>query len=202
MKGMKEASLDPSMRQTVEALLAGGVVLYPTDTVWGLGCMAGDENALGRLALLKQRPAGKSMLVLLAAEAAQPLATNPAVRRLLLESERPTTVVVPAGLGLVESLVERRWVSPLLLAADGSLGIRVPRTPWIAALLAHLPGALVSTSANFAGQPTPTGFDDIDPRLRATVDFCVPNLPQHEGCGAASRLVKVEEGGTVVVLRD
>lgn len=182
------------VEQTIQVLKSGGTILYPTDTIWGLGCDARNAEAVERLYSIKARDHSKSMLVL-------------CTGRMLADSDsmpesadsRPTTFILPA----------ERWrhmlrahLAPNLAAADGSLGIRMPQHRFCQAVIDGLGAPIVSTSANLSGQPSPQGYDDIAAEVKARVDFCVPPLPEFlSGATSGSRIVKLEADGTVTVIR-
>ena len=180
--------MENAITLAVAALRRGGIILYPTDTIWGLGCDARNAAAVERLYDIKERDRSKSMLVL--------------VENGKWESEgdgRPTTYILP----------ESRWrtvlgggVAPNLPAADGSLGLRVPRHAFCQEVLRRLGAPLVSTSANFSGCPSPKAYEEIDEALKRRVDYCVPPLPAF-ACGGSrgSRIVKVESDGSETVIR-
>ena len=135
------------IERALATLNVGGTLLYPTDTIWGIGCDAVNPSAIERVYAIKERDHSKSMLILASAEMLSPEVPSE-VRQLLLESERPTTVVLPA-----------RYVTPTLpqnlLAADGTVGVRVPRMDFCQTLLRLFGRPIVSTSANFSGRPSP-----------------------------------------------
>lgn len=178
----------------VEALRQGRTLLYPTDTLWGVGCDATLPEAVDKLYLLKRRDPAKAMLVLASEAMLFPdLPQN--VADLLLHSPRPTTVVMPA-----------RWlavpVAANLPAADGTVGVRVPRMDFCQRLLAALGHPIVSTSANLSGEPSPATYADISSEFRSRVDCCLPDSPDYPHAPAQpSRIVKVLPTGEVVVLR-
>jgi L-threonylcarbamoyladenylate synthase len=182
------------LNSALAALRAGQTLLYPTDTLWGLGCDATLSAAVDRLYALKRRDPAKAMLVL--ASEAMLCPDLPAVATdLLLHSPRPTTVVMPA-----------EWlalpVAHNLPAADGTVGVRVPRMDFCQKLLAALGHPIVSTSANLSGEPSPATYDDISEALRAQVDCCLPDSPDYPHAPAqASRIVRVLPSGDVTVLR-
>lgn len=196
-KALKNAPWREDAIQTVRALKAGGVVLYPTDTVWGLGCRADDEEALDALYALKGRPGGQPSLVLVDAEGLLEEYANPVPEiawDLLREGggpdSRPMTLVLPGG----------RRVAPALLAEDGSLAIRVVHDPFLQFILRGIDVPLVSTSANLTGQPTPGHFSEIPKAIRAGVDHvCVTGRDRK--CGASSSMVKLDAAGRINILR-
>lgn len=187
---MDNTALDTALH----ALRQGHTLLYPTDTLWGVGCDATLPQAVDKLYLLKRRDPAKAMLVLASEEMLSP-ALPTAVTDLLLHAPRPTTVVMPA-----------RWLTlPVALnlpAADGSLGVRIPRMYFCQKLLAALAHPIVSTSANLSGEPSPATYADISPAFRSRVDCCLPDSPDYPHAPAQpSRIVKVLPSGEVVVLR-
>jgi len=186
--------MNDMIEQALDALIGGGTLLYPTDTIWGIGCDATNASAVERIYAIKERDHAKSMLILVS-EAMLSAGMPEGVRTLLLDGGRPTTVVVPAG--YVEASLPDN-----LLAADGTVGVRVPRMAFCQELLARFGRPVVSTSANFSGKPSPQGYADIEEALKRRVDFCLPDAPQfrHPATGA-SRILKVEADGTVVVIR-
>lgn len=187
---------EEAIQQTVEALRRGGVILYPTDTIWGIGCDARNADAVERLYAIKERDHAKSMLVLIRSE----------VRCRESETDlrpptspRPTTYILP----------RERWqpllgdcVAANLPAADGTLGIRVPDHSFCQEVMRRLGAPLVSTSANLSGRPSPRTYNEIEEELRRRVDYCVPPLPafeSHETRG--SRIVKIDSDGRETVIR-
>lgn len=182
------------INKTVETLLSGGVILYPTDTVWGIGCDASNADAVEKIYSIKHRDHSKSMLLL----ASDSFATGDHAIDLLLHSKnRPTTVIMPLRL-----LPGGMCVAPNLPADDGTLGIRIPRHAFCQEVIRLLGNPIVSTSANFSGQPTPILRSDIDSRLVAMVDYCLPDFPEFaSGTSKPSRIVKLSEGGEIITLR-
>ena len=185
---------DDILERALDALQGGRTLLYPTDTIWGIGCDALDASAIERVYAVKERDHSKSMLVLVTADMLAPDMPQE-VRTLLLDSERPTTVVVPA-----------RYVAlPLpqnLLAADGTVGVRVPRMDFCQALLRGLGHPIVSTSANLSGHPSPQCYDDISEELKDRVDCSLPDDPSfHHLATSSSRILKVTPDGSVMVIR-
>ena len=182
------------LNSALAALRAGQTLLYPTDTLWGLGCDATLPHAVEKLYALKRRDPSKAMLVL-ASEAMLASGLPTEVADLLLRSPRPVTVVMPASWLAIP-------VAHNLPAADGTLGVRVPRMDFCQKLLAALGHPIVSTSANLSGEPSPATYNDISPLLRARVDCCLPDSPDYPHAPArASRIVKVLPSGEVSVLR-
>ena len=185
---------DDIIQNTLDALRSGECILYPTDTVWGIGCDASDSAAVEKIYAIKRRDHAKSMLIL---ADAQTFRTGiEAIDRLLHDSERPTTVIMPAS-----SLPCGFHIAENLLAADGTIGIRIPRHTFCQSVIRILGKPIVSTSANLSGQPTPATYGEIDEALKASVDYCVPDLPEFAGCSQPSRILKVSATGDVITIR-
>lgn len=161
-------TLAADLRQAVEVLKKGGVILYPTDTVWGLGCDATNPEAVARIYSIKQRRESKSMLVL--ADDVPMLERYvdevPEVGYQLLEAAvNPLTIIYDGARGLASNLV----------AADGSVGIRLTSEKFSYELCRRLRRPIVSTSANISGNPTPHNFAEISEQIKEAVDF----IPQY-----------------------
>lgn len=182
-----------NVKTLIDTLLKGGSILYPTDTIWGLGCDATNPSAIEKLYQIKERDHSKSMLILIADE--QMLLRyfphpSPEAIRLLLESERPTTVILPAS----ESSLPSN-----LLAQDGTIGVRIPKHQFCQDLLNLLGRPVVSTSANLSGHPSPTGFQDIEEELKSRVDAIAHNIDTQPAL--PSRIVKITDAGEVLIIR-
>lgn len=179
----------------IETLERGGTLLYPTDTIWGIGCDATCFSAVERLYAIKKRDHSKSMLVLCAdmAMVEQYVSHIGDRERQLLDAERATTVVLP---------MEIKRLACSLPAADGTIGVRIPRMAFCHELLTAFGRPIVSTSANFSGQPSPKCFSDIDTELVQRVDFCVPSGYEEERCERGSRIVKLLPDGGIQILRE
>ncbi len=180
---------------TVSALESGGIILYPTDTIWGIGCDATKGDAVEKIYSIKHRDHSKSMLILCANLAMVERYVGRiegAAKSLLLDSERPTTVILPVeGEGLADNLI----------ASDGTIGVRVPRMDFCQRLLQSFGKPIVSTSANFSGSTSPASFADIDSALAAAVDFVVPQKYELSEQTSSSRIVKMASDGQIVVIR-
>lgn len=181
--------------QALKALSEGKTLLYPTDTIWGIGCDATCAEAVERIYAIKERDHSKSMLILASAEMLSPEMPGE-VCRLLLASERPTTVVVPASY-MTPTLPQN------LLATDGTVGVRVPRMDFCQTLLRLFGRPIVSTSANLSGRPSPQCYADIAEELKQRVDCCLPDLPEYRHLATgSSRILKVNPDGTIAVIRE
>ena len=179
--------------KAVAVLKAGGTLLYPTDTIWGIGCDARNAEAIEKIYAIKQRDHAKSMLILctesLLADCSWATETD----------SRPTTYILPA------SVWRPLFTEPLasnLPADNGSLGIRIVSHDFCKQTIEALGAPIVSTSANLSGEPSPATHAEIDPALMARIDYCVPPEPQWiSGEGRVSRIVLVDEDGTHTIIR-
>ena len=186
------------LKEALAALRAGGVILYPTDTVWGLGCDATRPEAVARVYEIKRRSEAKS-LVLLAADldmVARYVKAVPNIAIDLVEvNDRPMTLIYPDAIcgayGLAQNAV----------AEDGSVGMRIPLPGFWRDLVARFGRPLVSTSANISGEPTPRRFAEISEDIRAAVDYAVPAPLERGATGSASQIIKVGLGGEVEIIR-
>lgn len=189
----------------LKALRAGGTVLYPTDTVWGLGCDATDPAAVARIFEIKQRSDSKS-LVLLAADldmVARYVREIPGIAVDLVEvNDKPMTVIYPGAVAGGPDAPGDRWhLARNAVAEDGSVGIRIPMAEFCRELAFKLGRPIVSTSANISGEPTPRRFSEIPDAVKDAVDFVVPPSFDTESTGAASQIIKVGLGGEVEIIR-
>ena len=192
------------LNQALKVLKEGGVILYPTDTVWGIGCDATNEKAVAKVYEIKRRSGAKS-LVLLASDldmVAMHVKEIPSIAIDLVEvNDAPMTIIYPGA----------QYLAPNAVAEDGSVGIRIPFVDEESAgslkgadfcreLARRLRRPLVSTSANISGEPTPASWKDISDEIKNAVDYCVPrNL--ESGTGRASQIIKLGLRGEVEIIR-
>lgn len=182
----------------VETLRRGGIIIYPTDTVWGIGCDATNEEAVARVKALKGRADAKALITLVsdAAMLERWVDDVPDVALELIEAteegSRPVTIVYDHP---------SRMLAPGLLAPDGTAGIRVCRDPYAAALCRRLRRPIVSTSANFSGQPTPESFAAIDPELIARADYTARYRHDDRSAAQPSSVIRISAGGLFKILR-
>lgn len=180
--------------QAVEVMRHGGVILYPTDTVWGLGCDARNSKAVQRIFEIKQRSEAKALITLVDSIAALDRVVEdiPEVAIQLIEvSTDPVTIIYDRGIG----------VAPELLAEDGSIGVRLTREEFSANLCHALRAPLVSTSANISGAPTPLDFKSIAPEILDAVDYVCKSRRNEPPALKASSVIKISAGGLFKVLR-
>jgi L-threonylcarbamoyladenylate synthase len=164
--------LRDEVKNALDVINQGGIILYPTDTIWGLGCDATNTEAIQKIYALKQRAQEKSMIILLDTEnkLESYIRDVPAIAYDLIEfAENPLTLVMPGA----------KNIPPDLIAADGSVGIRVSKHPFCQQLIQRLRKPLVSTSANISGQPSPQNFSQISDEIIAGVDYVV-DIDQHD----------------------
>lgn len=182
------------MAKAVEVMKDGGIVLYPTDTVWGIGCDATNSEAVKKIYELKQRVDSKSMLVLVGSEGElqRTVRTVPDAAWMLIEAAvRPLTIIYDHPIG----------VAPELLAEDGSLGIRITDELFSKTLCQRLRRPIVSTSANISGQKTPKTFAEIDDAIKNGVDYVVNYRRNDMSPHKSSDIIKVSDSGVVKVIR-
>jgi L-threonylcarbamoyladenylate synthase len=173
--------------QSLEVLKKGGVILYPTDTIWGIGCDATNANAVQRIYQIKQREDTKSMIILLSDEREvlqYVAAPDLQVFDFIEEQVRPTTVIFENAVGLPENLV----------AADGSIGIRIVRDEFCRHLIKRFRKPIVSTSANISGQPSSGSFEDISGSIKSSVDHIVQWRRDDETRSMPSQIVRWTDG--------
>ena len=164
--------LRDEVARALKVVQEGGIILYPTDTIWGIGCDATNTEAIKKILRLKQRDETKSMIILLDTDnkLESYISDVPSLAYDLIEyAENPLTLIMPGA----------RNVSPALISADGSLGVRIVKHDFCQQLIQRLRKPLVSTSANISGRPSPQNFGQIDPEIIDGVDYVV-NLEQHD----------------------
>lgn len=174
------------IKNAVTVLQQGGTILYPTDTVWGIGCSALHEVAIDKVFAIKQRPQEKALIVLLAEakDVLQYVAAPPPDIIAIIESfEVPTTVIYKDALGFPDNAVHE----------DGSIAIRVTTDPFCKALIKRLQQPLVSTSANISGMPAPAIFSGIDKRLLSQVDYVVRYRQNDTVARQPSQIIRIHE---------
>ena len=193
------------LAETLNTLRSGGTILHPTDTVWGLGCDATNPEAVARIFEIKQRSDSKS-LVLLASDldmVAKYVKEIPSIAVDLVEvNDAPMTIIYPEAIAGEPDAPGDRWhLAHNTVAADGSVGIRIPLMEWCRQLVFKLGRPIVSTSANISGEPTPQRFSDIPQEIKDAVDFVVPPSVDTESTGKASQILKVGLRGEIEIIR-
>ena len=173
----------------------GGVILYPTDTVWGIGCDATDADAVKRVFEIKKRCDSKALLLLVdsADRLARYVGSVPAVAWDLIElSDKPLTIIYDGAKNL----------APNLIAEDGSVGIRVTSEAFSNQLCYRFRKAIVSTSANISGEPSPASFHEISDEIKQAVDYIVQSRQNEKISSKSSSIIKLGKGGQVKVIRE
>ena len=193
------------LNEALRTLKEGGTILYPTDTVWGLGCDATNPEAVARIFEIKRRSDSKS-LVLLASDldmVAKYVKEVPSIAVDLVEvNDAPMTIIYPQAKAGGAGKPGDRWhLAHNTVAADGSVGIRIPLMEWCRQLVFKLGRPIVSTSANISGEPTPQRFSDIPQEIKDAVDFVVPPSVDTDSTGKASQILKVGLRGEIEIIR-
>ncbi len=185
---------DIDIRNAVDTLRRGGVILYPTDTVWGIGCDATNEEAVRRIYQIKQRADNKAMLCLVdnANRIQRYFRRVPDVAWDLIDcATQPLTVILSGAQG----------VAPSLLGEDGSLGLRVTQDEFSRQICYRLQRPLVSTSANISGQSSPRYFKEISPEIIDLMDYVVQFRRGDTTPHRPSSIIKLEPDGTIQIIR-
>ena len=183
------------IKKAVEVMRNGGVILYPTDTIWGIGCDATNEEAVKKVYEIKKRADSKALICLVDSEAKIDFYVKdvPPVAWDLIElSTKPLTVIYDGA----------RNLAPNLLAEDGSVGIRVTNEEFSKQLCFRFRKAVVSTSANISGEPSPKSFADISDEIKNAVDYIVGVRQNEIGGVKPSSIIKLGAGGVVQVIRE
>jgi L-threonylcarbamoyladenylate synthase len=195
MREIMDENYKEDIKQALEVLQRGGVILYPTDTIWGIGCDATNAEAVRRVYDIKRRADSKAMLVLVDSEVKVDFYVKdvPEVAWSLIElTTKPLTIIYDGA----------RNLAPNLLAEDGSVGIRVTREAFSKQLCFRFRKAIVSTSANLSGEPSPRTFTDISEEVKSQVDYIVGYRQGETSNPAPSSIIKLGSGGEVKVIRE
>ena len=195
------------LQEALRVLRSGGIIVYPTDTVWGIGCDATNEEAVRRIYALKQREDSKSMLVLLDSAAKLDYYVEvPETAEMLLatmendqspitndqcQMAKPMTIIYPKA----------RHLAPNLIAEDGSIGIRITNEPFSKALCTQLKNPIVSTSANISGEPTPRYFREISELILDNTDYNCLFRREDETPHEPSSIIKINADGSFKIIR-
>ena len=189
---------EEDIRQAIETMRKGGVILYPTDTVWGIGCDATNAEAVKRVYAIKQRDDSKALICLVDSDARMQryFRNVPDVAWQLIDSlkesdAKPTTLILDGAINLAENLI----------ADDGSVGIRITNEPFSKELCFRFQKAIVSTSANISGEPAAQNYCDIDPRILEAVDYVCWSRRQEHKPHTPSSIIKLKENGEVEIIR-
>ena len=196
---------EEDIKKAVETMRKGGVILYPTDTVWGIGCDATNAEAVKRVYEIKQRDDSKALICLVDSDARMQryFRNVPDVAWQLVDSlkegddslkegdGKPTTLILDGAINLADNLI----------AEDGSVGIRITNEPFSKELCFRFQKAIVSTSANISGEPAAQNYCDIDPRIIEAVDYVCWSRRQEHKPHTPSSIIKLKENGEVEIIR-
>lgn len=193
--GSQEAGYDEAdLKEALRIMKEGGIILYPTDTVWGIGCDARNEEAVKRIYQLKQRADSKSMLVLVGSEGMlqRTVKDVPEIAWQLIDvAVNPITIIYDHPVGVAENLK----------AEDGSLGIRITDEKFSRRLCERMRGPIVSTSANVSGKPTPSTFAEISSQIKNGVDYVCKYRQKDKASARPSNIIKITRENIVKVIR-
>jgi L-threonylcarbamoyladenylate synthase len=188
---------EEDIRNAVEVMRKGGVILYPTDTVWGIGCDATNAEAVARVYEIKQRDDSKALICLVDSDARlqRYVRDVPDVAWQLIdsikESGKPTTLILDGAVNL----------APNLVAEDGSIGIRITQEAFSKELCYRFQKAIVSTSVNISGEPAAQNYRDIDPQLIEKVDYVCWSRRQEHKPHTPSSIIRLRQDGQVEIIR-
>jgi L-threonylcarbamoyladenylate synthase len=186
--------MDKQIKLAVDVLKKGGTILYPTDTIWGLGCDATNAEAVAKIFEIKKRAESKSLVTLVndMDMIGRYIKEIPQVAIELLEvNDAPMTIIYPGAMGLAKNVV----------AEDGTVGIRIPNNEFCKQLIFRLHRPIVSTSANISGEPAPQSFKEIPEEIKNSVDLIVDKSMEENSTHQASQIIKVGLKGEVTVIR-
>lgn len=190
---MNDEKLKEEVRKACEVLKNGGIILYPTDTIWGIGCDATNELAVKRIYELKHREDNKAMLVLLddVGKLASYVEVPDVAYELLEVNDKPMTIIYPNAKNLAKNLI----------AQDRTIGIRITSEAFTKALLYRFRKPIVSTSANISGEPSPKCFVEISDAVKSAVDYVVDFRQEETSNPAPSSIIKLGVGGEIQIIR-
>lgn len=187
--------MNEDIKKAFDVLVDGGLILYPTDTIWGIGCDATNEEAVRKVYELKKRTDSKALIVMLDSSAKLDYYVEnvPDIALDLIDlSDKPLTIIYDKA----------RNVAPNLVAEDGSLGIRITNEKFSQALCQRFRKALVSTSANVSGEPAPANFNEISEEIKNGVDYIVNYRQDDTTKSKASGIIKLGQSGEVKIIRE
>lgn len=188
-------NIKDDIKNAVETMRRGGIILYPTDTVWGIGCDATNEKAVARIYEIKKRDDSKAMICLVDSDVRmQRYVRNvPEVAWDIMElATKPTTVILDNAINL----------APNLVAEDGSIAMRITKEPFSKELCYRFQKPIVSTSVNISGEPAAQNFRDIAPELIEAADYVCFSRRQEHKPHTPSSIIRIEEDGGVKIIRD
>jgi L-threonylcarbamoyladenylate synthase len=186
--------MNTEITNALQVLEQGGLILYPTDTIWGIGCDATSKEAVAKVYRLKQRDDAKSLIILLpqAKDIFRYVANpHPDIVSIVQSFDRPTTVIYEQAIGLPDNLVNE----------DGSIAIRITGDPFCKSLLKRFRKPIVSTSANISGNPSPGSFSEIEEVVKKKVDYIIDHRREENAYVPPSRIVRIQPDGSLEIIR-
>jgi len=187
--------MNTELQNAVKHLLRGDIIMYPTDTIWGIGCDATNAKAVDKVYSAKNRTESKSMIVLLSDyhQLGHYIEKIPSTAAALIESiDKPLTIIYDGAKNL----------APNLIASDGTIAIRIVKHDFCKALIQRLGKPIVSTSANISGSPSPLFFNHIEDPIKKKVDYIVKLEQSYSGINKASTIIKLESNGRYTIIRE
>ncbi|HBC77878.1 MAG TPA: threonylcarbamoyl-AMP synthase [Bacteroidales bacterium] len=191
---MSETNFTEDLRQALNVLIKGGIILYPTDTIWGLGCDATNQDAVEKIFKIKKRRESKSLIILVNGFTMleRYIRHLPEIAGELLEvSEKPLTIIFPEGKNL----------APGVCSDDGSVGIRICNDDFCNKLITRFRKPVISTSANISESPSPSYFSEIDDEIINSADYVVKYRQTDTNKNTPSSIIKVEDNGVIKIIR-
>lgn len=191
---MTKEDYKEDIRQAIDVMRKGGIILYPTDTIWGLGCDATNEDAVRKIYEIKRRNDAKALITLVDSDVrVQSYVRDvpPVAWDVIDLSEKPLTIIYDNA----------RMLAPNLLAEDGSVAIRITKEPFSKELCFRFNKPIVSTSANVSGEPSPANFSEISEEIKQAVDYICTSRRSEKTKSQPSSIIKLGEGGVVKVIR-
>ncbi len=185
---------EEDLKQSLLVLKGGGVILYPTDTIWGLGCDPTSTSAIKKILKIKSRSESGSLIILVNGEAMLERYVKDvpeAAYQITNVSDKPVTIIYPDG----------RNLAPGVCAEDGSVAIRICNDPFCTELISRFRKPVISTSANLSGKPSPAHFGEIDEKLIIAVDYAVKHRRNDRQKKVASPVIKIDQNGVLRILR-
>jgi L-threonylcarbamoyladenylate synthase len=189
-----ETNFSEDIRQALNVLIKGGIILYPTDTIWGLGCDATNQEAVEKIFKIKKRRESKSLIILVNGFTMleRYVKDIPVIAGEILDvSDKPLTIIYPEGKNL----------APGVCNEDGSVGIRVCNDDFCNDLITRFRKPLISTSANFSEAPSPSQFSEIDEEITRSADYVVKYRQTDTNKNTPSSIIKVEDNGVIRIIR-
>jgi L-threonylcarbamoyladenylate synthase len=191
---MSETNFAEDLRQAVNVLIKGGVILYPTDTIWGLGCDATNKDAVEKIFRIKKRRESKSLIILVNGfTMLERYVKNipDAAYEILDVSDKPMTIIYPEGKNL----------APGVCGEDGSVGVRICSDDFCNELITRFRKPVISTSANYTEVPPPSDFSEIEDDLIRSVDYVVKYRQTDSNKNTPSSVIKVDDNGVIKIIR-